>query len=187
MIVRIGIKTKEERTDQGDNKSCPLKESLDYCQIKNEGCYDFINDRFDYNHFRTSNRKLIDKNSRSVSIMFTYQYDILNNINLSNNFTNDIKLSYGSLGENITIDLKENIQLIEKTKIKIGKVELQFEDKMKPCHRLSYYNNLFGKNWWRKDNDIDISKYINSNDHRGWYCRVIKEGFIYCKDKFEII
>ena len=29
MIVRIGIKTKEERIDQGDNKSCPLKESLE--------------------------------------------------------------------------------------------------------------------------------------------------------------
>lgn len=181
MIVRLGIKTKQERIIQGENKSCPKKEYLQKCQINFNGCYDFINDRSDYNHFKSFNRKIIDKDNRSVSLITSQQYDNLNF------YLKDFKLSYGDLGENITINNIQNIELNEGKIIQIGDVQLQLTERMKPCHRLSYYDNLIGKYWWRRDNSSDISKYINSNDNRGWYCKVIKVGIINENDNLNII
>lgn len=176
MIIRLGLKSHSERINQDNNKSSPLKPSYNICQISFSGCCNLGGDKKDYNYYRTNNKKINGSNDRSISILTTQNYDEINK--LAENYS----FSYGDLGENITFDNSLNSVLSKNIKIKIGKVILEITEPIKPCYRLGYINNNLDKNWWRANNNSNISNYINISGNRGWYCKVISEGDIKTND-----
>ncbi len=75
-IIRCGIKTKEERSMQGGNKSSMMKDSIERMRIEKDGCG--IIGRRDYNNYRSISKVLKGTNDRAVSIVTEDIYEELN-------------------------------------------------------------------------------------------------------------
>ncbi len=176
MIIRLGIKSESERFNQGGKKSEPKKLEINKCQITFSGCYNINTYEKDYNYFRINNKRINGSNNRSVSILTKQNYDDLNELSENYNF------SYGDLGENITVDNISNTELAINKRLIIGSVILEITEPINPCYRLGYINDNLENNWWRLNNNSNISNYINIPGNRGWYCKVISEGKINLKD-----
>lgn len=100
----------------------------------------------------------------------------MQNYKIWKEFLKNDEMSYGDMGENITIDgLDENSVCIGDIH-KIGDLVLQVSQPRKPCFKLSkFFNNT------------NFTNEIFKTGRTGWYYRVISEGSCKCDDELEII
>lgn len=180
-VIRCGIKTKEERSMQGGNKSSMMKDGVERMGIERGGCG--IIGRRDYNNYRSVSKALKGTNDRAASIVTEDIYEELNRMGG--------ELAIGDLGENITIGNLCYNELKVGSKLRIGNVKIEITGNMEACSRLGnqvWAESLGGKLWWnQKKVKTEISELINRKGGRGWYCKVIKEGTVSTGDEVRMI
>lgn len=77
------------------------------------------------------------------------------------------ELEYGAFAENFTVQGQLEDQACIGDIIRIGEVDVQISQPRPPCWRLA--------RWWQRK---DFVPRMEENGRTGWYCRVIKEGYI---------
>lgn len=76
-------------------------------------------------------------------------------------------LSYGAFGENFTLQGQLEGQSCIGDSIGFGEVVLQISQPRPPCWRLA--------RWWKRK---EFALLMEETGRTGWYCRVIKEGYV---------
>mgnify|MGYP001401192983 CR=1 FL=1 len=98
--------------------------------LRYDGLFDSNNIVYDYNHYRTVNKKLNGTNDREVSLVTTNIYDNLK-------IVPDVQ--YGDMGENFTLYFINNLILKDGLIFQFGNdTIIQLTVRTIPCFRLSY-------------------------------------------------
>ena len=100
----------------------------------------------------------------------------LNNYNHWKQYLNKDNISYGALGENLTIDSIDESTVCIGDIHQIGSVKLQVSQPRQPCWKIS-------RRWEHKD----FMQEIYSSGLTGWYYRVIEEGSFKADDLVQYI
>ena len=77
------------------------------------------------------------------------------------------ELAYGAFAENFTVRGQLEDQACIGDSIRIGELHLQISQPRPPCWRLA--------RWWQKK---EFAARMEETGRTGWYCRVIKEGYV---------
>ena len=77
------------------------------------------------------------------------------------------ELRYGAFGENFTLQGQFEDQACIGDSVAFGEVILQISQPRPPCWRLS--------RWWQRE---EFARRMEETGRTGWYCRVIKEGYV---------
>ena len=182
-ISRCGIKTKQERQRDGASKSQMKRTSRQIMVVTFDSCGDIDSMSRDYNHYRTVSKKLQGTNERTISLVTNDIYEKLNRISGV--------IEKGDLGENLTIDNLNYDDIRPASKLRIGNVEIQVTEAIRPCERLGnqvWSEALGGNVWWNSSKSkTEISELINRPGGRGWYCRVLKTGTIKAGDSVSLL
>jgi MOSC domain-containing protein YiiM len=86
------------------------------------------------------------------------------------------ELSYGSFAENFTVRGQLEDQACIGDTFRIGEVDLQISQPRPPCWRLS--------RWWQRK---EFAARMEETGLTGWYCRVIKEGYVEAGTGVEVL
>ncbi|HEX8091555.1 MAG TPA: MOSC domain-containing protein [Blastocatellia bacterium] len=76
-------------------------------------------------------------------------------------------LTYGAFAENFTVRGQLEYQACIGDTFRIGEVDLQISQPRPPCWRLA--------RWWQRK---DFAARMEETGRTGWYCRVMKEGYV---------
>ena len=89
----------------------------------------------------------------------------INNYSIWKDFLQKDELPYGALGENLTFDTIDEVDVYIGDIVKIGTVTLQVSQPRQPCWKIS-----------RRWEQNDFMKEIYTSGRTGWYYRIIEEG-----------
>ncbi len=86
------------------------------------------------------------------------------------------ELTYGAFAENFTVQGQLEGQACVGDTVRVGEVELQLSQPRPPCWRLS--------RWWQRK---EFAARMEENGLTGWYCRVVKEGYVEAGTQVELL
>lgn len=86
------------------------------------------------------------------------------------------ELVYGAFAENFTVRGQLETHACVGDTIRIGEADLQISQPRPPCWRLA--------RWWQKK---EFATRMEETGRTGWYCRVIKEGYVEAGMKVEVL
>jgi MOSC domain-containing protein YiiM len=86
------------------------------------------------------------------------------------------ELIYGAFGENFTLQGQLEDQACIGDSVALGEVVLQISQPRPPCWRLA--------RWWQRE---EFATRMEETGRTGWYCRVIKEGYVEAGTAIELL
>lgn len=86
------------------------------------------------------------------------------------------ELTYGAFGENFTLQGQMEGDCCIGDSVRFGEVVLQISQPRPPCWRLA--------RWWQRK---DFAVRMEETGRTGWYCRVIRQGYVEAGTEIELV